>query len=561
MRATAVTALLFVVGGSVLCAAVQPPWRASSKLTSIAPRSRLQARALAVMCSYVSINGVPSCANNMLLNDITTMRFANMVDTNTYARDPVDDVAKTLNRGADTEFRETYFTTNGCLEQVVQQNRTTVHTVHNALWQASMSARPADPTLTSSNGRCISECPDDGKYKLGQRVCRMPLHQTPPTASTSATATSPVVHCRLPSRLLLRQGPPLRAMHHVWHGHLGLHPMLRVLRRHVLSLDRVQARPRRSSSVSGSAVRDRSCVSCTLGMEYQPLPDRASCFPTSVCEEPFIETIPSTLTTDRLCSCDTLTCNKLITQLFEEMVCAEAMDEQLDVVLDVCCSGQGEDGIRDTIRQMDADEARRSCPGCTDTCECSAGFILVYDADSADCRPCDSVTDKCAPIEEYERGQEEMSAPTRCSLDRVCRDCPAGTSDGSTASPAAQAPTTTTTAIPPPTPCKDVTECAPGSEEVQGVTHLISDRVCDKCPKGTYKAVSGQGVPCLPVTTDRVCSQCELGATFKPVDGQAESCRPVTQCDEDEEGIRFASPRASTAASAATHIGTGQAQE
>ncbi len=63
------------------------------------------------------------------------MRFANMVDTNTYARDPVDDVAKTLNRGADTEFRETYFTTNGCLEQVVQQNRTTVHTVHNALWQ------------------------------------------------------------------------------------------------------------------------------------------------------------------------------------------------------------------------------------------------------------------------------------------------------------------------------------------------------------------------------------------------------------------------------------------
>ncbi len=128
-------------------------------------------------------------------------------------------------------------------------------------------------------------------------------------------------------------------------------------------------------------------------MEYQPLPERASCFPTSVCEEPFIETIPPTLTTDRLCSCDTLTCNKLITQLFEEMVCAEPTDEQLDVVLDVCCSGQGEDGIRDTIRQMDAYEARRSCPGCTDTCECSAGFILVYDADSADCRPCDSVTE------------------------------------------------------------------------------------------------------------------------------------------------------------------------
>ncbi|EGD81095.1 hypothetical protein PTSG_11044 [Salpingoeca rosetta] len=289
-------------------------------------------------------------------------------------------------------------------------------------------------------------------------------------------------------------------------------------------------------------------------MEYQPLPERASCFPTSVCEEPFIETIPPTLTTDCLCSCDTLTCSKLITQLFEEMVCAEPTDEQLDVVLDVCCSGQGEDGIRDTIRQMDANEARRSCPGCADTCECSAGFILVYEADSADCQPCDGVTEfspsiggsKCEPIEECERGQEEVSAPTCCSLDRVdgsmsCQMCPAGHyteagCHGSCSSFTCRAGTHHHHDSDSPDPVRGRHRVRGGLEEVQAMTFLISDRACDD-----------QGVPCLPVTTydagkeetaeptstsDPVCSQCELGATFKPVDGQAESCCPVThECE------------------------------
>ncbi|EGD80990.1 hypothetical protein PTSG_11753 [Salpingoeca rosetta] len=296
-------------------------------------------------------------------------------------------------------------------------------------------------------------------------------------------------------------------------------------------------------------------------MEYQPLPDRASCFPTSVCEEPFIETIPPTLTTDRLCSCDTLACNKLITQLFQKM---------LDVVLEVCCSGQGKDGIHATIRQMDAYAARRSCPGCTDTCECSAGFILVYDADSADCRPCDGVTEfspsvggsKYEPIEECERGQEEVAAPTRCSSDRVCHDCPAGTidsdSDGSTGcEPHASSDSSCSRFTyhagthhdhdsDPATPCNDVTECAPGFEQVQAMTLLISDCVSATSARRarTRLSLASQGVPCLPVTTcdaseeetaestptsDRVRSLCELDATFKSVDGQAESCRPVTQ--------------------------------
>ncbi|EGD80404.1 hypothetical protein PTSG_13137 [Salpingoeca rosetta] len=393
---------------------------------------------------------------------------------------------ETLNGGSDTELKETYCTTNGYLEQAVQHNRMTINTVNNA---ASMSARPADATLTSNNGRCISECPDGG-HELGNACAEYHFTRAP---------SSCIAHCPLNYYAKDHRCVPCTTC---GMGTWASTPCS-------ASSDAVcspwtECKPGQKESVSGNA--------------YQPLPDRASCLPTSACEEPFIETIPPTLTTDCLCSCDTLTCNKLITQLFEEMVCADPTDEQLDVVLDVLLQ-PGEDGIRDTICQMDADEARRSCTGCTDTCECSAGFILVYDADSADCRPCDGVTEfsasiggsKCGPVEECERGQEEISAPTHYSSDRVRRDCPAGAIDS----------------------------------DSDGSTATVSATSARRAR--TRLSLASQGVPCLPVTTcdageeetaestptsDRVRSQCELDATFKPVDGQAESCRPVThECE------------------------------
>ncbi|EGD72970.1 hypothetical protein PTSG_13213, partial [Salpingoeca rosetta] len=73
---------------------------------------------------------------------------------------------------------------------------------------ASMSARPADPSLTSNNGRCISEYPD-GEYELGNGA-------TPPNATNCLNLCDGNFTRR----------PPLRAMHHVWHGRLGLEPML-----------------------------------------------------------------------------------------------------------------------------------------------------------------------------------------------------------------------------------------------------------------------------------------------------------------------------------------------
>ena len=360
-----------------------------------------------------------------------------------------------------------------------------------------------------------------------------------------------------------------------------------------------ECNPGQKESISGTSERDRVCVNCNMGTEYQPLPDRSSCFPTSVCEEPYIETVAPTLTTDRLCSCDTLTCNKLINGLFEEEACAEPNDEELNALLDVCCSGQGEDGIRNAIQELDRYEQRHSCPGCQrGTCECTAGFVLVFDADSSDCRPCNGVDEfapqagmaTCEAVTECERGQEEVSAPTRSS-DRICRECPAGTIDDDTeatsscktcpqghfspegshgtcqvfkcragTSDSDQDPSTPCTSCTlgetyqdeeGQTSCKPVTECAPGFEEVQPMT-LISDRVCDECPEGTFKPVEGQDIACQPVTTcatgfeetkkptstsDRECTECEEGVTFKELPGQAQKCVPVTECGPGEEEI------------------------
>ncbi|EGD74108.1 hypothetical protein PTSG_06118 [Salpingoeca rosetta] len=391
---------------------------------------------------------------------------------------------ETLNDDADIELKETYFTTNGHLAQAVKHNRTTIDTENNStVRRASLSARPVDPSLPSSNGRCISEYPDDGEYELGNACAECHITRVPSATTPDATHCLNLCDGNLTSR------PPLRAMHHVWHGHLGLHPMLRVLRRRLLSLDRVQAGP---EGVCLWQRRARPRV-----RELHPLAWSTSrCRNAPRASPPACARSPSspTLTTDRLCSCDTLACNKLITQLFEEMVCADPTDEQIYVVLDVCCAGQGEDGIHNTIRQ----KARRSCPGCTDN--------------------------HCEPIEVCERGQEEVAAPTRCSLDRVCRDCSAGTinSDSAGSTGCQICPTGQYTEAgsdsscssftcrtgshhhdsDPATTCKDVTECAPGGVPCLPVT------TCDAGEEETVKPTP---------TSDRVCGQCDLGATFKPV--------------------------------------------
>jgi len=73
---------------------------------------------MATMCSYAGLNGVPSCANDYLLNQVVRGAFQrpdvvvgtdcgavnNMVNANHYASNDVDAAAKTLNGGTDMEL-------------------------------------------------------------------------------------------------------------------------------------------------------------------------------------------------------------------------------------------------------------------------------------------------------------------------------------------------------------------------------------------------------------------------------------------------------------------------
>ncbi|EGD80991.1 hypothetical protein PTSG_11754 [Salpingoeca rosetta] len=171
--------------------------------------------AYSVETNRVAFNGNISTFD--LWDTETAVRFATVVNANKHARDPVDPVVKTLNGGADMELGETYFTTNGCLEQVVQHNGTTIDTVNNTVrrvlkdsfimgqWYASMSARPVDPSLPSSHGRCISECPDNGEYELSNTCseCHTTrvLNATPPDAINCLLCDGNLISRALPTAL------------------------------------------------------------------------------------------------------------------------------------------------------------------------------------------------------------------------------------------------------------------------------------------------------------------------------------------------------------------------
>jgi len=110
------------------------------------------AGARATMCSYASINGVPSCANDYILNQVLRDTWGhdyvvvgtdcgaidNMINANHYAKSPLDAVQKSFNAGADMELGDTYYSPtqyggSGLLEQAVQQGLVTTDRVKTSV--------------------------------------------------------------------------------------------------------------------------------------------------------------------------------------------------------------------------------------------------------------------------------------------------------------------------------------------------------------------------------------------------------------------------------------------
>ena len=100
--------------------------------------------AMGTMCSYAGLNGIPSCANDYLLNQVIRTKFNrsdvvvgtdcgainNMFQANHYATDPEDAAAKTINGGTDMELGDQIWSSkeNGgsdLLHQAVTDQKTT----------------------------------------------------------------------------------------------------------------------------------------------------------------------------------------------------------------------------------------------------------------------------------------------------------------------------------------------------------------------------------------------------------------------------------------------------
>jgi beta-D-xylosidase 4 len=108
--------------------------------------------AMGTMCSYAGLNGVPSCANDYLLNKVIRSKFEredvvvgtdcgainNMFQANHYAENAEDAAAKSLNGGADMELGDQVWAPvanggSGLLEKAVDDKKTTEDRVNESV--------------------------------------------------------------------------------------------------------------------------------------------------------------------------------------------------------------------------------------------------------------------------------------------------------------------------------------------------------------------------------------------------------------------------------------------
>eukprot|EP00759_Apiculatamorpha_spiralis_P036762 PhF_6_TR37047/c0_g1_i1/m.54219/K15920/XYL4; beta-D-xylosidase 4 len=100
----------------------------------------IEGRASGAMCSYASINGIPSCGNPFLMNDVVRTRWerpdtlftsdcdavANMADANHYATNYTTAVAYAINAGMDLNTGATYTNNLGPAVAMGFTNETTI---------------------------------------------------------------------------------------------------------------------------------------------------------------------------------------------------------------------------------------------------------------------------------------------------------------------------------------------------------------------------------------------------------------------------------------------------
>lgn len=152
----------------------------------------------------------------------------------------------------------------------------------------------------------------------------------------------------------------------------------------------------------------------------------------------------------------------------------------------------------------------------------------------------------CVDADPCVPGKFEVVAPTN-RTNRQCQACPSGTFKAFEGQINGLAD------------CRPWRLCLAGLEEERAPT-TSTDRVCRDCPKDFFKADDSAG-SCQAVQVcaagyeeetsptqfrDRTCRPCELGVTFKSIVGQSQTCVPLIPCPAGFEESSTVAPTLTT---------------
>ena len=177
------------------------------------------ASAAGVMCSYMSLNGLPSCANEFLLNHLVREEWgredalivtdceavSSMYQHNHYAKDCPDAAAKSINAGVDLNTGAPWWR-NGCLNASLVAGTVQMATVNTALnrsllWRFRLGLfdDPAtqryaqtgiESVNSSSTQELVQQAAAQGLVLLRNRNLTLPLGRSRKVAVVGAHATT-----------------------------------------------------------------------------------------------------------------------------------------------------------------------------------------------------------------------------------------------------------------------------------------------------------------------------------------------------------------------------------
>lgn len=183
---------------------------------------------------------------------------------------------------------------------------------------------------------------------------------------------------------------------------------------------------------------DRTCRSCVLGQDFAAAAGTELCRVLTPCNFPEIQDVQPTTSSDRACKCDMSGCEKLVRDIYLDLLCRTPDDTEVATGVQACCAGVTQVELDSALREEQTYVERHICAGCTERCSCTAGYVAAALPQGGNtCESCDGVTEymplpgqsECLPVTQCKMDEFEFRLPSSTS-DRLCMaliECEVGT--------------------------------------------------------------------------------------------------------------------------------------